>query len=31
MVRDAVACHFDDGHAQGIIRLHYVGEEIIHA
>jgi len=31
MVRDAVACHFDDGEAPKIIRLHYVREEVIQA
>ena len=31
MVKDAVACHFDDGEAPGVIRLHYVREEVIHA
>ena len=31
MVKDAVACHFDDGEAPKIIRLHYVREEVIHA
>jgi len=29
MVKDAVACHFDDGEAPKIIRLHYVREEVI--
>jgi hypothetical protein len=28
-VRDAVACHFDDGTAPGIIRLHFVREEVL--
>ena len=28
-IRDAVACHFDDGKAPGIIRLHYVREEVL--
>lgn len=31
MVKDAVACHFDDGEAPRIIRLHYVREEVIQA
>ena len=31
MVKDAVACHFDDGEAPKIIRLHYVREEVIQA
>ena len=31
MVKDAVACHFEDGEAPGIIRLHYVREDVIHA
>jgi hypothetical protein len=31
MIRDAVACHFDDGEAPKIIRLHYVREEVIRA
>ena len=29
MVRDAVLCHFDDGKAPAIIRLHFVREEVI--
>ena len=29
MVRDAVKCHFDDGEAPKIIRLHFIREEII--
>jgi len=29
MVKDAVACHFEDGEAPKIIRLHYVREEVI--
>jgi hypothetical protein len=28
MVRDAVCCHFDDGEAPGVIRLHFVREEL---
>lgn len=31
MVKDAVACHFDDGEAPKMIRLHYVREEVIQA
>ena len=31
MVKDAVACHFDDGEAPKIVRLHYVREEVIQA
>lgn len=31
MVRDAVQCHFDQGEAPGIIRLHFVREEVIAA
>ena len=29
MVKDAVNCHFDDGEAPKLIRLHYVREEVI--
>jgi len=29
MVRDAVRCHFDDGSAPAIIRLHIVKDEVI--
>ena len=29
MVRDAVKCHFDDGEAPKVIRLHFIREEII--
>jgi len=29
MVRDAVRCHFDDGSAPVIIRLHIVKDEVI--
>ena len=29
MVRDAVNCHFEDGEAPKIIRLHFVKEEVI--
>ncbi|MGB9180424.1 MAG: hypothetical protein WCB68_14425 [Pyrinomonadaceae bacterium] len=28
-VRDAVRCHFDDGQAPRVIRLHFVREEVI--
>jgi len=31
MVRDAVTCHFEEGEAPKIIRLHYVREEVIQA
>ena len=31
MIKDAVACHFDEGEAPQIIRLHYVREEVIQA
>ena len=31
MVRDAVSCHFDDQARPGIIRLHFVREEVIAA
>ncbi len=30
-VRDAVRCHFDDGNAPKIIRLHFVHDEVISA
>ena len=30
-VRDAVRCHFDDGSAPRIIRLHFVREEVLAA
>jgi hypothetical protein len=30
-VRDAVHCHFDEGKAPRIIRLHFVREEVIRA
>ncbi len=29
MVRDAVACHFDDGAEPNVIRLHFVKDEAI--
>lgn len=28
-VRDAVLCHFDEGHAPAIIRLHFVRDDVI--
>ena len=28
-VRDAVQCHFDDGNAPQVIRLHFVRDEVI--
>jgi hypothetical protein len=31
MVRDAVACHFDEPDRPGVIRLHFVREEVIPA
>lgn len=30
-VRDAVHCHFDNGTAPGVIRLHFTREEVIAA
>lgn len=30
-LRDAVRCHFDDGTAPGVIRLHFTREEVIAA
>jgi hypothetical protein len=30
-VRDAVRCHFEEGHLPKVIRLHFVREEIITA
>jgi len=30
-VRDAVACHFDEAEKPGIIRLHFVRDEVIAA
>ena len=30
-VRDAVRCHFDDGNAPRMIRLHFVRDEVIAA
>ena len=30
-VRDAVHCHFDEGKAPGVIRLHFTHEEVIAA
>jgi len=29
MIRDAVRCHFDEGQAPKLVRLHFVKEEII--
>jgi len=31
MVKDAVSCHFEDGEAPKLIRLHYVREEVMQA
>ena len=31
MVRDAVACHFDEAERPGVIRLHFVREEVLPA
>lgn len=31
MVRDAVSCHFDETERPGIIRLHFVREEVLAA
>jgi len=31
MVRDAVRCHFDEGQAPAVIRLHIVKDEVIPA
>lgn len=31
MVRDAVACHFDEAERPGVIRLHFVREEVLAA
>ena len=28
-VRDAVRCHFDEGHTPKVIRLHFVRDEVI--
>ncbi|WHZ14111.1 MAG: hypothetical protein OJF52_000946 [Nitrospira sp.] len=28
-VRDAVRCHFEEGHAPKVVRLHHVREEVI--
>ena len=30
-VRDAVRCHFDEGQAPAVIRLHYVHDEVFAA
>ena len=29
MIRDAVACHFDQGQAPKLLRLHFVREEVL--
>ncbi len=31
MLRDAVRCHYDEGKAPAVIRLHYVREEVFAA
>ena len=31
LVRDAVRCHFEEGERPGIIRLHFVRDEVIAA
>jgi len=31
MVRDAVKCHFDEGSAPRVIRLHFVRDEVMKA
>jgi len=31
MVRDAVKCHFDEGSAPPVIRLHFVRDEVMKA
>jgi hypothetical protein len=31
MVRDAVACHFDEAERPAVIRLHFVREEVLAA
>ncbi|HEU5011594.1 MAG TPA: hypothetical protein VFT66_03545 [Roseiflexaceae bacterium] len=31
MVKDAVACHFDDAERPALIRLHFVREEVLAA
>ena len=28
-IRDAVRCHFDEGHCPKVVRLHFVREEVI--
>lgn len=28
-VRDAIRCHFEEGHAPKVVRLHHVREEVI--
>ena len=30
-IKDAVSCHFEEGHSPKIIRLHYIKEEILAA
>ena len=30
-IRDAVSCHFEDGQKPGVIRLHFVKDEVIPA
>lgn len=30
-VRDAVHCHFDEGHTPGLIRLHIIRQEVLAA
>ncbi len=29
MIRDTVRCHFDEGQAPNLVRLHFVKEEVI--
>jgi hypothetical protein len=29
MIRDAVVCHFDEGQAPKLVRLHFVREEVL--
>ena len=28
-VRDAVACHYEDGEGPGVIRLHFIRDEVL--
>lgn len=28
-IREAVSCHYEDGQAPGVIRLHFVREEVL--